>query len=728
MSKRHQWVELALTLAIIAGAAGIGQRFLTATRAATMFDWELGPAVMVACGAGFAQPAETVALREFVSRARDSISCGDVDGQHATPPLALARGERYSIHAAGLALWAGGLSWQTLDAYQGLLFGLTMGLAYGLLRFVAGPALAVAGVVALVWSDQVFALTSFRDFGKAPAFFALWLVLAWLISRNADRASARLYAPAGLAGVLVGAGLGFRIDLLVFIPAVVAVIFLAVPGMDRRALAVKASAGLVFLVLSLVAGAPILVSAAGGSNSSHVIALGLMREFTRNLGLEPPAYDIGDSYRDSFGYSLITAHSGLHTDSAADLRYGSSEYDAAGTRLLGEIARTFPADVLVRALGAAAQAIRYPFDGASRGEYLRILPLSQSLWFEAVGLARSAALKVFEGWALPVATLVFVAVALRSMRLAAVGVALVLYFCGYSMLQFSRRHSFHLDLVAIGLYVIGVRIAVEWVRAAINWPPGAASSHARRAITGVGRVAGVALVVVIAATGLLWAARMYQQRQVVGALEQTLALPWVAVAPAPEPFVPPVGPDGVLMEPWLGRTSLLREDWSSAVLFRIGGHPANAPSSGADRVSLEYLQVDVNAECGMSNVAVGLVYSAPDSVFYRPYTRVIDIPVQQGGERSRLLTPAFSHQEGTIFHGLALLKDQVLCLRGIGKAARLDAVPLPLLTAVLSPGWREGPWYQRFQQPPEYTAAGTLTSATWQQRRRGVQPGSVAWP
>lgn len=728
MTWRRRLAGLAIVLVVVAGASTVGQRFLAAKGAVTMFSWELGPAVMVACGAGFLQPIETAPLREFLSRTRDGISCDAVDRQGATQPALFASGERYAIHAAGLALRFGGLSWRTLDAYQGLLFGLTMGLAYGIFRLVAGSALAALGTVVLVWSDQVLALLSFRDFGKAPAFFALWLVLGWMVSRNIERTSPKLLTSAALAGLLVGIGIGFRIDVLVFVPAILAVVLLAVPGFDRRSLGTKALAGALFILVSLGIGAPILAPMSNGSNSSHVVVLGLMREFTRNLGLEPPSYDVGDHYSDSQAFSLITAHAGRGNDGGAGPRFLSPGYDAAGTQFVAEMARRFPADAMVRALGATAQAIRYPFDGASRGEYLRIVPFNESPVFRAIGLARSAALKAVEGWALMFAGLVLVVVALRSARIGAVGTGLVIYFCGYSMLQFSRRHSFHLDLVAIGLSVVAAQMSIEWLRGVMATSPALALREARRVWAGSSVTAGVALAMVVAAAGLLWTARWYQQRQVVGALEQTLALTWTAVPLVPEPFAPPVDPNGVLLEPWLGRAESHREHWQSAALFRLAAPPADWPSpQGDDRVSVDYLQVNVNADCGVPNVAVGLVYTAPESAFYRPYTRVINVPVEQGAERSRLLTPAFSHREGTVFSGVAVLKEQLSCLEGISQATRLAEVPLPLLTAVLPPGWREGRWYQRFQQPPEYTAAGTLTSATWQARRQGIAQ-ELAWP
>lgn len=718
-------MDVAIVVIVVTVASSVGQRFLATSGAVTMLSWELAPALMVACGSGFVQPTETPPVQEFLSRSRDRISCAEIDRHGGTQPGLFAVGERYAIYAAGLALRVGGLSWRTLDAYQGGLFGLTMGMAYVILRFVAGPALAALGTVALIWSDQVLALTSFRDFGKAPTFFALWLVLGWMVSRNTGRASVNLLAPAVVAGLLVGVGIGFRIDLLVFVPAVLAVVWLAVPGFDRRSVYKKAVAAVVFVTVSLAAGAPILAPMSTGSNSSHVVVLGLMREFTRNLGLEPPSYDVGDHYSDNYAYSLITAHASA--DDETGLTFLSSRYDAAGARFLLDTARWFPADAMVRTLGAAAQSIRYPFDGASRGEYLRIPPFNQSAMFRAVGLARSAALKIIEGWALVFAALVFAAVALRSSRMAAVGVALVLYFCGYSMLQFSRRHSFHLDLVAIGLYVVGARLAFEWGRGVMSSGLSGAVDDARRSLAGARRAAGVTLAVALAVAGLLWFARWYQQRQVVAALEKTLTLRWDAVPLAADPFVPPVDSAGMLQEPWLSRAALHPEEWRSALLFRLPAPAASPTPSAADRLSLDYLQVDLDARCAAPRVAVALVYTAPESAFHRPFTRVIDVPVRLGGERSRLLTPVFSHPGGTVFIGVAVPKPQVGCLAGISQASRIADVPLPLLTAVLSPAWRDGRWYQRFQQPPEYTAAGTRTSQAWQARRRGITP-EVAWP
>ena len=97
MTWRRKAVDLAIVLAVVAGASTVGQQFLAAKSAVTMFSWELAPAVMVACGAGFVQPIETAPLQEFLSRTRDGISCDAVERQGATQPALFAVGERYVL-------------------------------------------------------------------------------------------------------------------------------------------------------------------------------------------------------------------------------------------------------------------------------------------------------------------------------------------------------------------------------------------------------------------------------------------------------------------------------------------------------------------------------------------------------------------------------------------------------------------------------------------------------
>lgn len=697
---RQRLADLAALATVFAVAMFVGQRFLAEGRSRALVEWELAPAVMVACGHGFTRPAvESPALRNFLFRQRQSVTCAEVDGGDRLAPLAIAQSERHAIVAAGFALRAAGLSWDTLDAYLGGLFGVTIVLAYGLLRQLVAPALAFAGATALIWSSQVTALLSFRDFGKAPMFFSAWLVLAGVIRAGRDPRRARLYLWAAAAGVVIGVGLGFRIDLMICVPAFVIAIFFVLPGADLPALRSKAIAVVLFAITLIGAGWPVLRSASEGSNSSHFLVLGLMQPFTQELGLEAPAYDLGAIYSDTFGVTLIAAHAGLVSRDPQRLILGSAAYDAAGGALLSDVARHFPADVLTRALAATARVLEAPFTGTSRSDYLQIAPLNTSTTARFIGRARGLALRSMEGRSVWLAVVVLLILSWHSWRLGVWSTAFVLYFAGYSMLQFSRRHTFHLDLIAIGICLFAVQlILVEGPRALGRWRT--PSSSVPLTATRASRSWGIACVVLLGATLLvaLWGARWWQQGHVRGLLDSTLAGAWDDVAAKPEPLMPSLLIDGGVRPMWQPIVAGDADRWKSGVLFRVP-RPVRSgePVSYQHGQQTEYVRVELRPGCQSNVVSMVTAYSGSDPTPYREYTRLFNIPVDDGSEPSRLLVPVFYHDgpDWTRFDGIAVPNDQVGCLASISRARAPEAVPFPILTAVMGPDWRTTPWYQQ---------------------------------
>ena len=76
---------------------------------------------------------------------------------------------------------------------------------------------------------------------------------------------------------MLGIGMGFRIDVAIFLPIFIAVIALALRGFTGSALVAKL-AGIVLVVASFgVASAPLLSTMAKGSDSWHVIVLGVLK-------------------------------------------------------------------------------------------------------------------------------------------------------------------------------------------------------------------------------------------------------------------------------------------------------------------------------------------------------------------------------------------------------------------------------------------------------------------
>lgn len=684
-------VDALLVLSIGVAGAMAGARYLDANRLRSMVEWELGPAAMMACGRGFNAPGEaSPALTAFLMREREAVTCDSVAQAVAVAPPAVATGERHAIFGASLALRWGGLSWRTVDAYMGALFGLSMALAWGIFRLAAGRTLALAGVILLAWSNQLPALASFRDYGKQPLFYAVWLAAGWLLWRSRAGAGRQLYLPSAVAGLLVGAGLGVRVDLLVCVPAVLGVLFFGMAGWDRPALLVKARAAALFLAAGLAAGAPILLSMSRGSNSSHVVVLGLLQSFNETLGLEPAPYGIGDTYNDLFGYTVIAAHADLVQGVSMPVQYGSAEYDRVGGRLLADLATRFPADALIRGFAATAQVLRYPFDGYARGSHRTIAPFNERPWFAKTGEWRDRVLAYAEGRELLLALAVLVLVSIRDWRLGLTGAALVLFFCGYAMLQFSRRHTFHLDLIPIGVAVLlvdGVRRLATGVirqgpaRGIVGWL--GAGGRLRASLSAI-------VIASLAISALIMGVRWWQQRQVVQLVDRTLDVAWVEWAYTPEPLTPV--PD--MTGPWPA---------APAVLLRL-----DRPESPPRRVQTEYLRVDIGSACGRQDIQLVPWYAGSGD-----FRQSLDVAIAAAGD-SQVMTPVF-YQDGpdwTGFAGIAVAAAQVPCVRRVRRAADARAVPLPVLQLALAPGWREWPWYQQLKMPPSLTAAGTPSYRT----------------
>lgn len=689
--------EIVILGALLAVSFTVASGFLSTSGAKTIVEWELAPAVVVACGGGFERPElESAALQAFLLRQADAVTCADAAGP-TVAPLPIARTERYSIYAAGLAMRLGGLSWRTLDRYFGFVFALTMLLAFGIFRLVSGPWLAAAGVVALVWSTQVVALLSFRDFGKQPAFFALWLGLGWMIKRGLEGNSARLLLPAAVMGAALGIGLGFRVDVLVFLPIVAGVLAVIVPRFDRAELQAKAVALGVFLIAFLATGWPLLGSMSEGSNGAHVAALGLMSPYTRELGLDQPPYDIGDTHSDEFVRLTIATHAGLVQGDDRPVFLGSPAYDAVGAGYLADVARHFPADMLIRGLSATAQVIASPFEEASRQGYLYVVPFSASPSFQAIGEWRAAVLKPLEGKALWLAALVFALVFRRNWRLGLLGALLVLYFSGYSMLQFSRRHTFHLDVIGIGLALVSVRLIADWVR---PWVPRATgpAPEDRSAPGWSGRGVVIVVCLVAALGGTLVATRWWQQRHVRGLIEQTLAANWDDAHAVAEPLTDSMMADGQPRPTWRAVPGFNVDRWAPGVLFRVP-RPTGATRALLSRNALqsEYLRLDLSAQCSTATVSIVAAYSGSEATLQREYSRLYEVPVEPGSTASHLLLPVFyvDGAEWTNFDGLAVPGGQAACVTAIYRAPAPQRMPLPLLNAVLTPGWRDTTWYQR---------------------------------
>lgn len=691
-SLRSRLIDGVVVLVIFLASSATGYALLSRSNVRTLTEWESAPAAMLACGQGFRRPVtEGTALAAFGQRQRLEVTCAEVIGDGVSgPPLDVAAGERYGLYGAALAFRVAGLSWRALDGYLAVLLGLSMTFAYGLFRAFAGRPASIAGVLALCFSGHLLGLMTFRDYGKEPCFYALWMATAWLVVATKDGVDRRTLLGAAGLGAVTGIGLGFRTDILIAVPASVAIIVLGLPGFRAPALMWKGATAAVYIAVFAIFGSPILFGmSAGGSNTAHVVVAGLMTPFNASLGVESAPYDIGAIYSDGYAYTLITAHATVVQGAEQPVSFATARYDRLGVGLLTDLVRRFPADVLTRAAGAVAQVLRYPFDARYRAIDLSSQPFMALSGARLVAERIGAVFNAIGSYGPWLTAAVLAGMLIRDRRLALTCAAVLVYFCACSTLQFSRRHTFHLDLLAL----IAVVVALDQVGRGLLRLVARTAPQSRVANPGglphsVRDGLLVVCVIVVAGVSLAMAARWWQQRHVAALLERTLAVRWVPLPATAEPLA------GTEEPAYYGQLDL----WRDGVLMRVMP-PAGDPSIRDTSEGLEtsYLLAEVGGPgCSQPVVHLATAYSGSEHNAHRDYTRTFDVPAT-GAVPTLVLVPAF-YQRGTNwtrFDGFATPAAESSCLGVLKRALVTREVELPVLTAVLPPDWRTRPLYQR---------------------------------
>lgn len=672
---RERLLDAAIAIGLAAFSIVIALQFVRAdARPPFFFDWELVPATAMACGHGFAQPQQPlVELTDFVARRSPVFDCAVIS---AGPPViaasGLANANRYGLFGPALAMAIGGTSWATLDRYVATMFGLAMALSYALLRLVSVRGLAVLGTLLLALSDKMQAIVSHRDYIKEPPFLALLVVIAWLVVR--ERIRRDVWIAAAVGGLLLGIGLGCRADVLIVGPFFAAALLVFAhwsPG--QGSLRNRLVALVLFAAGFGVTGTPILRTISGGSNLSHTLLLGFMTPFTTHLGLRTPVYDVGNTYSDGYAYTLIAAQARIREHDLGPVPFGEPEYDQAGARLFGDIARQFPADMLVRGYGAVIEALNYPVSLPALANSRALPGVTASPWLATLASWRYDVLEPLAGrgaWLMIAALVVAAAV---NLRLALFGSTAVLYFCAYSMLQFSRRHTFHLDIFSVAALMFLVSAIFVGMKRVVR-PGEREKVQPRSAAIDVLIYAGLAAVLVVAPLAAL---RGYQQAHVRTLIDATLAgtqsqVPVTVTSEAGGRLVSSEG---------LGQ--------------RIGPGPVDDVRD----VRMEYVAAGFGGlQCGADPFPVHLRYRGVVQTLDKEFNRTFTVTPPAGAATVQILAPLF-YEYGPYWlraEGFVLPDERAGCLRELRRAERPGELPFPFLYATLDPQWRESRLYQRF--------------------------------
>jgi len=409
------------------------------------------PAAMLACGKGFIQPVpETPQLTDFLAQKSMSFDCATIPAeQKFIAPSFFQIGHR-NLQSA-VALWWNiyGINWNSLTSLYALLYGITAALCYLILRTAAARPLALAVAILFIISPpQLFNLPHLRDYSKAPFMLAAILAIALLLKGGLSRRS--IYALTVGIGATIGFGIGFRVDLLIIAPLLLIVIIFFQPGALRDNLSRRLIEVTLFVVPFAATSAAILMNLPEGGNTSHLLVLGLMREFDTKLQLNPAFYSFGYHYLDMYANTLISAHE--NQPLAKALIYPTVEYDRAGFSYLMDVYKNFPADMFTRFMAATWNMLKLPVVAPVTFEDVyRFYDDITPAW-----LYSATHLKIWNffvaGYVVGGAYILY----RHSARLAIGTTFTIFYLCGYPFLQFGVRHYFFLEI--IGLWFLALCI------------------------------------------------------------------------------------------------------------------------------------------------------------------------------------------------------------------------------------------------------------------------------
>lgn len=659
--------DLIIALIIFLFAAFWGARVVASGTIQSRFDQGLyTPAVMEACGKGFVIPAMQAdkvvqlekgglvvqqsagipGLLDFLEQKQSSFDCQQIPPELNQGKLVRYQEiERYLMGAVALNWRLTGVSWDALTPLFALLFGLSCVAVYGVFRLGMDKPLAVGLAILFILSPlQANSLPHLRDYSKTPFIIATVLLLGWMVKYSLN---ARITVLVGImAGTLLGFGIGFRMDLLVFVPAVLITLAVFTPSGYRRDAGTRLWAASAFIIAFLFIGWPILSKLIKGGGGFHVMLLGLMQPHDNNLGIRPSdVYEWGYLYHDWYVKSIVDSFSlrilGVNIiDPNARLIDMPKAYDRATMFYYLEILRNFPADIASRALAAILRVLQMSFD---------VAPL------------------------LVIVSMIIIAA--HNLRLGLYAAIATMFLCGYPSVQFGIRHYFHLQFVS--LFFVGVFFQVILKKGSVvfsafqrnktlkadEWLHGIFLRDYKRGVLCISAV-------LFAVAASIFFLRIVQQSHIRSMLQPYSQLSAAskkyttqAISGDVNRFMP------VDVEKWI-ETMKNQIDYDDYPL----------------KTDYWILELD-GRSCNKDFISFSIYYNFNKPT--RNYSRTVVLDIKKP---IRYFFHTYSSSE-SFFAGLDIDKSDLSCVKGFGRAIGFEKLPL-LMNLTFSEGWENMRLYQ----------------------------------
>lgn len=389
------------------------------------------PAIMMNAGMGFVNvdPSEIPGLRDFLEFRTQKFDPAPLAGfQNVKDLHPFQEYHRYLIYSTAFVWRILGIEWDAVKVLILFYLFLAAAAVYGICRLCMNPLISLAAALAFVYAQPVlWTLPILRDFVKAPFILALILLLGITVRY---RLTTLLYfLVVAASGLVLGVGLGFRRDMIVFVPVVL--FFLLVCRLDARKGGVwRRPAAAVFLLFLFVFSAWPVHKALyrDGYVAAHDTIMGLASFSDHDLGVIAPA-SYEKHYLLNDLYCTLKAHDAARrgvtfSPEVYKKRCNEPEFDLEMKQAyVTKILETFPGDMLTRAYAAvvriATAIVASPYPIVHFFE-------NWGVWFTVGGLLLVAAGSPMRAWLV---------------------LLLLCYFCGYTSIQFAVRHAFHMSFV-----------------------------------------------------------------------------------------------------------------------------------------------------------------------------------------------------------------------------------------------------------------------------------------
>lgn len=439
--------RLMLLLAVLSLFAGGNYLLTLPSVAGFQITPELwSPAVMLASGRGFITPIADVCppLVDFL--AQRTMEFDPTSLPDELPTLPNSHGVRthcYLLFTGGLFWWLFGIDWHTLHLLTLTLYVAAVLIAFKICRLGMNRVLSFAVTAAFMCSPAVItALISPRDFSKAPFILAI----IWVIGRLAARPVSRNGFPgyATLLGLLVGIGQGFRQDVLIaLLPAVAALVFLARTE-PRTPLLLRIIAPVMTIGVFAVFAWPALTPPEDeGSLLYHNVMMGMAPESSELLGVGCASYELQYYASDNLSHAIRTDYARRIHGNRNPINYQNPEAEKISRQYVMETLKDFPADYLARSYASIKSILCGITD--------RKVPLApqSSAFTSRLTALHDPIGRHLEHYGLVYVAMALVAMSCVSIRAALCAFFLIMYFGGYTAIQFQVRHAFHLGLVPL---------------------------------------------------------------------------------------------------------------------------------------------------------------------------------------------------------------------------------------------------------------------------------------